>query len=325
MLTTHHQTKTALGTSIILLLVTNASEARTAELFRQLWLKVFWFEKRFSHFLPDSELCQFNRSAGTRQFVSPEFHDVLAAARDMAALTGGLFNPFILPALQRAGYKNSLLSQYAADTADDYRDRSVVGIDALQLGDDWAEIPYGTALHFGGCGKGYVGDLLAAVMRQFPEVQGYWFSVGGDIVAYGTDDQRVPWTVHIASAKKGRQYAADLVMSQQEAGAGSVVAVATSSVAVRKGVTDGKAWHHIIDPRSMRPADTDVVSSSVRAASLTEADVLASCVIIMGSKAAPDYIRDHSRTVTDVLLQCKTSSGHWRQTSIGNRFGSVDR
>lgn len=321
MLQTVHQTRTALGTSITLLMVTELDQQATNEIFRQLWLKILWFEKRFSRFLPDSEISQFNQAAGTRQYISPEFHDILVVARDMSTLSGGLFNPFILPALQRAGYKQSFLASYGTDRSHDYSDRSVVGMDALKMGDDWAEIPYGTTIHIGGCGKGYIGDELVKAMQAFPKVVGYWFSIGGDVVAYGTDCYGAPWTIQIDSAKRGRTYAGSVVMTAQESRSGKAVAVATSSVTKRKGVHNGKPWHHIIDPRTGQPSDSDVITATVKAGSLTEADVTASNVIIVGSAQADEYCREHSRSVEGMLLQRQDRSGHWRDVLIGQGIG----
>lgn len=324
MLRTVHQTRIALGTSITLLMVTKQSESVTDQIFRQLWLKIFWFEKRFSRFLPDSEISQFNQAAGTRQYISPEFHDVLVAARDMSLLSGGLFNLFILPALQRAGYKQSLVFQYSKDASYDYSNRTVVGIESLKMGDDWAEIPYGTTVDIGGCGKGYIGDELARAMQAFPDITGYWFSVGGDVVAYGSDCYGTPWAIQIDSAKRGRTYAGSVVMTQEEVQANTVVAVATSSVVKRGGVHNGKRWHHIIDPRTGDPSDSDVVTSTVRAGTLIEADVMASNVIIVGSKEAVAYCADHNRAVQGMLLQCKDRTGHWRDMLNGHGINGAD-
>src|SRR5579883_1666675 len=126
---TYYQSRVALGSMAELALVSDADEAVLDEYFRQLWLALLKFERRCSRFLPASELSQFNRSAGLKQPVSVQFRTVMLAAQEMAAATEGLYNPFILPALQRAGYVHSMVSDHTHDPVDDFSDRSVPSAD----------------------------------------------------------------------------------------------------------------------------------------------------------------------------------------------------
>lgn len=300
-----NEIRKALGTSVQLTIVADQEPQIVDGWLRQLWLELLLFEKRCSRFLPNSELSQFNRAAGMQQRISPELRDVLLAAQRMGKLTDGLFNPFVLPALQRAGYVHSLVEGYEADPVDDHSARQVVPVERLQVGDDWASIPYGTALDLGGCGKGYIGDVLAAMMRN-REIQGFWFSVGGDVVTYGSDAGGEPWTVSVVESiqRPGRVLAR---VAMPDAGP---YAVATSTTRLRKGERQGKAWHHIIDPRTGTPAETDLSLASVWSSSLLEADVLASCLIIEGLSAAGQY-SGRFGSVRSVLVQnnedsCKT-------------------
>ena len=66
------------------------------------------FEKRFSRFLPDSELSQLNASHGAWTSVSPELFEMLDLALSYYQDTNGLFDPSILPNLKRLGYDRSM-------------------------------------------------------------------------------------------------------------------------------------------------------------------------------------------------------------------------
>ncbi len=66
------------------------------------------FERRFSRFLPDSELSRLNANAGQWMHVSDDLLDLLVLARAYYEETGGLFDPAVLPDLKRAGYDASL-------------------------------------------------------------------------------------------------------------------------------------------------------------------------------------------------------------------------
>ena len=65
-------------------------------------------------------------------------------------------------------------------------------------------------------------------------------------------------------------------------------AVATSSVLRRRWSGPGGDSHHVIDPRTMRPADTDLVAVTAVATEAWRADVAATCGLIAGRAGAAD-------------------------------------
>ena len=288
------QTNIALGSEATLKIVSDASAKQQQELFVELWTKIYAFEKQFSRFLPYSELSMFNRSAGIRQPISPAFKELLLTAQKLSAETKGLFNPFLLPAIQRAGYTRSFVEGAESDVHDDYSDKAVVAIEKLEIGTDWACIPYGTAIDLGGCGKGYLADQLAKALQG--KVIGYSVSLGGDIVTFGTDKHGQNWNVLIQSANAIEGEAVgDITMPKTQ------YAIATSGTTKRKGIHNGKSWHHIIDPNTLQPSQTDLIMTTVGHESGVYADVLASCAIIVGSKKAPSLLKRFA--VRDFVLQ----------------------
>jgi thiamine biosynthesis lipoprotein len=286
MLKQFFQTQQALGSNASIVLVANQHQPLD-ELFDQLWKQVFMFERQFSRFLPSSELSVFNRNAGTKQFITPEFSRLLQASKNMAELSSGLYNPFILPALQRAGYKKSALPGYENDPVDDHSHKSVTSIDKLELGSDWARIPYGTAIDMGGCGKGYLADQVADLLDS-KNLDGYWVSLGGDMVVSGTDDKQQPWKVDIQSANPDQKKLPIFVQTD-----GQRLSIATSGTFRRQNQPNLKHGHHIIDPKTLKPAITDISLATVVDSSAIRSDVLASCAVLKGSAAALPYLRAH--------------------------------
>lgn len=302
----YSEMKFALGSDVSLTLVTGQPAANVAQLFSAIWLEIFQFERQFSRFLPASELSAFNRSAGVKTAVSMEFWKLLSAAKELAIESDNIFNPFILPALQRAGYSKSFTPEYNADILDDHSNKSVVSADRLQLSDGWAMIPYGTAIELGGCGKGYLADYIAD--NFIPDwISGYWLSFGGDIVGQGHDADNEYWNVLVDNTTSSDE-------SFYIPTYGHRFAVATSSTGVIKGDSNGKAWHHILDPRTGTPANSDISQATVLHESAVKADVLASTAIILGSSLAKDYLVDHGATAA--VLQ---GAGY------SNLFGAVEK
>jgi thiamine biosynthesis lipoprotein len=262
------QHKYALGSEAYITIIVEDEQA-AVHIFEELWQKIVAFEQRFSRFLPTSELTEFNAHAGKTRMVSDEFRDVLLAARHFAKITNGLYDPFILPALQSAGYKGSWPTPENGQAATSFESRKVVSWQELVIETSSATIPAHAALDFGGIGKGYLLDELGRRLLK-KGVQNFWLSLGGDILCAGFDMSE-PWHIGIQHALLPNE-----IVSHVTNKTGVLFSIATSGVTKRKG----ESWHHIIDPRTGRSAETHILTATICAASATEADVLAKCVVI---------------------------------------------
>jgi thiamine biosynthesis lipoprotein len=303
----YSQKTLALGSTAQLTFVCMATQKEVDKIFQQLWHTIFSFERQFSRFLPGSELSIFNRNSGIKQPITPEFRDILLTTRNIAAETQGLYNPFILPALQAAGYKHSRVTGFEHDAVDNHIGKSVAAIDQLEISDTWARIPYGTALDIGGCGKGYLAEQLR---HKLPAtITGYWLSFGGDIAMGGHDSRDKPWKVTIQSAHNERANIGTLTVR----GTGGV---ATSGTTVHRGKKAGKDWHHIIDPFTLQPAKTNILLATVWTDSALKADVLASCAVILGDKKGLKFLKEQGATAA--VLQSQTLDGQACVSRFGN-------
>jgi thiamine biosynthesis lipoprotein len=263
----------ALGSDVFVTLV--GDDSTFSDIFTNVQQKIDDFEKRFSRFLPTSELSLFNNSAGTSVNISHEFRRILLASQKMSKLTGGLFNPLILPNLQRSGYKGSWPHPEKFDKTVDYSDRNIVDFTELELVDGSAKIPKNTALDLGGIGKGFLLDTVSKWLQK-QNLTGFWMSLGGDIVCVGHDVGGEPWQVDVASAE---ETSVATVIEQQDE---RPLFVATSGITKRRG----KGWHHLIDPRTGQPAETNILTATVVARSGVDADVLAKSIVIAGKSFA---------------------------------------
>ena len=306
------QTKLALGSDVSLTIVTDMDINDVKKLFDQLWEKVFIFERRFSRFLPMSELSLFNRSTGLNTPITSEFKDLLVNAKRLGSETEGLYNPFILPALQKTGYIKSAASGYQNDSQIDYTNRRVVDIDRLVIEDNSAQIPYGTAIDLGGCGKGYLADQLGQILQNKSD-QGYWLSLGGDIVTMGYDKLGQPINLNIQDANDLSSTTNWIIGCPIEH-----FAVATSGTFKRIGQDNKKDWHHIIDPLTQKPAETDIRLATVCADTAIKADVLASCAVILGSKVAIRFLK--AQGVKSAILQCVDENGVFFEKVFGKNI-----
>lgn len=243
-------------------------------------------EARFSRFRPESELCRVNGRSGAWVSVSSPFATLVRRALEAAEDTDGLFDPTVLPALRAAGYDRDFAEvrrrEDAADADDDDDVRAIrravhelLVKDAISCGrwrdvevrGDRVRIPEGAELDFGGIAKGWTVDLAAEALTDLP-----WAIVdaGGDLRLVGAVPER----------------GLDIGVEDPEAKGTEAVrlrlgggALATTSVTVRSW---GPGAHHVIDPRTARPALTGVLQATVWAQTCTQAEIWSKAAILMG-------------------------------------------
>jgi thiamine biosynthesis lipoprotein len=285
-----------LGSDCLITLVA-ASKTQADPIFTDIWQHIHDYDDRFSRFKSGSELSRLNRSAGQPTEVSPQMYRNIERAVELAIKTDGLFNPLVLPAVQSAGYAGSWPEVAKVEPGLDMRGRSLAKATDIVLADDHITLPANSALDSGGFGKGMLLDELTELIGD--QVLGYCCSLGGDIVCAGYDLDNQLWSIGIEDvARHGQQ-----VRSIFNKG-GSRLAVATSGTTMRRGVSGGRAWHHIIDPRTGEPAKTDLLAATVATSSAVEADVYAKCVVILGSRQAPEFLQRMG--ITEFVLQPQT-------------------
>jgi thiamine biosynthesis lipoprotein len=214
-------------------------------------------EQRFSRFRPTSELSRINSSGGCPTRVSDEMRQVLTTARDLRVRTHHLVDVGIGAAVRDWGYNKTY-----PDVADLEEQPALDSPTSWELDDEVVRLMKGTRLDLGGLAKGWTCDRV--VEAGYATIA----SAGGDVRS--VDPSLV---VEILDG-------ADRTAAEVHLGIG---ALATSSRLKRRWLVDGREAHHIIDPRTMSPAVTPVVSASVIAESAAEAEAGAKAVLILGA------------------------------------------
>lgn len=285
----HTKTCFALGGEVSLNFVSDQTNAFADQIFSQILEIIYVFEKKFSRFLPDSELTVVNNNAGSTTKISQELTNLLMMAQKFSKITDNLFNPFVLPAIQRTGYTSTSDPDYSDDHSPNYALRSVYSPDKLKLDPKTSTIliPKNSAIDLGGIGKGYLADQIGDFLRT-KNVVGYWLNFSGDIATYGTQINGSSISMNIQDADAPDKSLPEIIICPN-----SQYGVATSGTLKRQSHGKKLLDHHIIDPRTGLSASTDVILATVGAKSCTQADILASCAVILGSKLAPKWLEDH--------------------------------
>ena len=238
-------------------------------------------ERIWSRFLPDSELSRANASAGTWTPISDE--TVLLVERALLARdrTGGLYDPTRLQDVLEAGYRRAFEGLRHDDGGGPSRreparpagDAShVVDLDVAGRALRVAE---GAGFDPGGIGKGTAADLVVEELVT-AGAAGACVNVGGDLRVAGVGPADGDWVVAVEDPRDpAGPPVVELVLADG--------AVATSSRCRRRWTgPDGTPAHHLIDPRTGRPAQTEVLAATVVAAEGWQAEALAKAAFLSG-------------------------------------------
>jgi thiamine biosynthesis lipoprotein len=262
----------AMGTNVHLVVVDGDDD-----LLEQARARIEDLELRWSRFLPDTELDRLNHEAGSGRptALSAVTFDLVVSAVEAWRETDRLFDPTILPALVAAGYDRSFEAGIGPSVEPP---RSTATCDDIVIDHDSLTItlPDGCALDLGGIGKGRAADLVIDELIDQGRAAGACVNLGGDLRVYGNAPDGAPaWAVGLEEPQDR-----DTVMLVVGLADG---ALATSSTAHRRWQgDDGETRHHLIDPRTLAPADTTVQSVSVIAGSAMTAEVHAKASLIAG-------------------------------------------
>jgi FAD:protein FMN transferase len=247
-----------------------------------------WFEEWeqiLSRFRADSDLSRLNACAGRPVKVNPVLFEVIAAAVKSAAWTGGLVTPTLLKPLERAGYVQSFEMVRSAVAL-----ASPSSAEALQDALDWQEItldesvgtvclPRGMRLDLGGIGKGWAAEQARLRLEEYGPVL---VDASGDLAVSEARVDGSLWPVAIADPLQVQDNLGTLML----AGCG----VATSGIDYHHWLKDGLWQHHIINPRTGEPAQTDLLSVTSIAPNSLQAEAAAKAVLILGSESGLSWL-----------------------------------
>jgi thiamine biosynthesis lipoprotein len=243
-----------------------------------------WFERWeavLSRFRPESELYQLNTFPEFNQPVSETLWSVFEAAIEAERKSSGLVTPTVLEALVSAGYNESFDSLSRTQYG-----HTGTNLHSFSLADvEWSptshtiRLPAGLRLDFGGIAKGWAAHQA---MLRLQACSPALVNAGGDIAISGPQLDGKPWPVDIADPFKPGASLGLLLLDR--------CGVATSGRDHRRWQQNDAWRHHIIDPRTGLPADTDVISATVIAPTVLYAETAAKSALILGSQAGLDWL-----------------------------------
>ena len=227
--------------------------------------RVASWASRLTRFDPSSELMRLNAADASRVRIGPTLTAVLDWARAAEGMTDGLVDVAMLDA------------RLAAEAGQRSRPPLTASrrwsIDRGPRASAVRREP-GVRLDLDGVAKGWLADRALAIAPGRSAL----VDADGDIALRCIEDDS--WGMGIDDPREPDSL---LGVLQFRGGDGpSRLGVATSGTTVHRWTHADGSTHHLIDPRTWRPATTDVVQATVVATSARHAEVFAKTAVIAG-------------------------------------------
>lgn len=267
------------------------------------------FEKKFSRFLPSSELNQLNCKKKPEKKISPQMLDLLTQAQTYFKKTEGIFDPTVFISLNQIGYNQSFANIQnqnfsPAKVKQLFKTRTPFQQLKINQKTQTIQSPLNLKLDLGGIAKGYWVDLIQKILIQY--TKDFWISAGGDLYLQGQNEQNYPWHVGIQDPLNPKSDILTLILPSNG------IAVATSGIIKRKGGDKNNSWHHLIDPRKGLPVRNSIRTVTVIAPSTIQADIMAKTILILGTKkglAKINQLQNHECVIIDQKGKTHYSKG----------------
>ena len=255
------------------------SEDKAAGIIDQAFAGIREYENMLSRTVEGSDVYRINHADGKSTEVSAETLDVIHTGLLMAELSGGKFD-ITVGALTD-------LWKFTSDNPSVPEDQEIskaletVGYENITMkGNEVGLSDSETRIDLGGVAKGYIADKTG----EYMEAQGVTkaiINLGGNITAIGEKEEDTPWTIGIERPYSDRSEIVGSIKVSDKT-------VVTSGIYERQFVEDGVRYHHVLDPQTGYPAETDLEAVTITAVKGNSGfcDSLSTACLILGKEKA---------------------------------------
>ena len=215
--------------------------------------------------------------------ISRDTAEIIKISKAAFEKTDGAFDITVMPVLRLWGFDNG---NYGVPKKKNLKSAlALVGSDRIALDGTTLKKEKGTQISLGGVAKGYLGDRLLEIAKE-NGICGI-VSLGGNIVLCGENEEKGFWSVGVKDPDNN----SEIVCSFE---CGGNLSVVTSGAYERYFEFEGKAYHHIIDPETGKPAESDLKSVTVIGKNGALCDAYSTSLFVMGKNKAVEFIKENN-------------------------------
>jgi len=241
-------------------------------------------EDRYSVTIEGSETDRLNHSSeGSPVTLSEETYALLSKVVQYAEDTDGIFDPTVGPLMTLWGF-GSEGEKKVPDEKEIGEALSHVDYKGIHLlSGNQAYVDPDTIVDLGGAAKGCIGDTLMRRIREH-NVSRVILDLGGNICAW---DKGGSLTIGVIDPLDPSSLAVKVKIPSS--GDTSPMSVITSGAYERYLDVDGVRYGHIMDTKTGRPVQTDLLSATVITEDGAQGDILSTALFAMGTEKAKEY------------------------------------
>ncbi len=240
-------------------------------------------EYSFSRTLEDSELYRVNHRTSNTVEISEHLAQVISLGLEFGEKTDGAFDITICPVADLWDFKSE--NPQMPDQADidaalekvDYRKVHLNGTTLTFDSDD-------TMLDLGAIAKGYAADQIKELLLE-EGVESAVINLGGNVQTIGSKPDGTPWNVGIQKPFSPSGETLTVVEAVDES-------VVCTGVYERYFEKDGVRYHHVLDPKTGYPVETDLDQITVICEESAMADVLATSCLLIGEEQSKQLLEE---------------------------------
>ena len=230
------------------------------------------YENMLSKTIETSDISRINSAGGEPVEVSPETAEVIGKGLEYGRLSGGAFDITIGKATDLWDFHDDVETGHEGGEIPSAADleEAISHVNYLNVDIDGNKVTLAdpeTEINLGGIAKGYIADKVAAYLEERGVVSGV-VDLGGNIVVIGRkassfivndlaeDENAADFRVGITDPRTQSGQLLGVVPCADKT-------VVTSGTYERYFEQDGVKYHHILDPETGYPVETDVLSVTI--------------------------------------------------------------
>lgn len=227
--------------------------------------------------ITSSAISQLNMQSGSSKSIklNDDILYVLQTAKKYSELSDGALDVTIYPLVKEWGITTDNPKVPSEDTIK----RLLKLVDFKQLSinkvDKSVELPLrGSMVDLGAIAKGYTADEGIRIFKE-NGIKSAFINLGGNVSVLGSKPDGTSWEVGIQNPRGADgEYIGILKLKDKT--------VVTSGDYEKFFEKDGVRYHHILDPKTGYPGNSDLISSTIVTEKSIEADALSTATFVLG-------------------------------------------
>lgn len=247
--------------------------------------------QQMSTYDPNSELSRINASRQTSPFViSRSLEVVVKRALEIAEQTGGVLDVTVGPLVNLWGFGPQARPEQIPTQAELDEVLDEIGFRHIQVDNhQLTKLNPELYIDLSTIAKGYAVDRVARVLEQL-RIHNYLVEIGGEMRIKGSKEGGKPWRIAIEKPISTERAIQRIIEPID-------MAVATSGDYRNYYEEDGVRYSHIIDPRTGKPIQHNLVSVTVLTETSMDADAYSTALMVLGPEAALEFAQRHDLAV----------------------------